>query len=284
METAIQDGVFSQIYGFLYRYFVIPGYNIVNTPVYGITLGLAVFILIIPLIRRLGLKIDRKFISGIIPFIIYGSTTRELVDRGFGIYGGYTTYPENFWLVSPGIYATMFLLTLSVMILGLLTQRYLRIGYYVPMVIIGGGLSAYNLLLIAVNIREPFNLILILTAYIISTMTLAFIVKALGIMFLQKEGNMHIISAHLLDASATYVGVGFLGYSEQHVVPSFLISLFNTPLVMFPLKILVLVPALYFIESGLSGAEDETPRRILKLVVLILGAGPALRDITLTIL
>ena len=49
--------------------------------------------------------------------------------------------------------------------------------------------------------------------------------------------NLSILLAHLMDASSTYIGVDKLGYYEKHVVPTYLIQLTGTALVMYPLKL-----------------------------------------------
>jgi uncharacterized membrane protein len=51
---------------------------------------------------------------------------------------------------------------------------------------------------------------------------------------------------------------------------------------MFPLKLLVVIPALYVIDGELR--DDELSRRLVKFVVLVLGAGPAIRDASLVLL
>jgi uncharacterized membrane protein len=48
---------------------------------------------------------------------------------------------------------------------------------------------------------------------------------------------------------------------------------------MFPLKIFVVGLALYAIDR--EYAKDEVSRRFIKFVVLVLGLGPAIRDLTL---
>jgi uncharacterized membrane protein len=48
--------------------------------------------------------------------------------------------------------------------------------------------------------------------------------------------NSGLLSAHMLDASATYVAMTFFGYLEQHPLPRFLIELTN-PSAMFFLKL-----------------------------------------------
>jgi uncharacterized membrane protein len=93
---------------------------------------------------------------------------------------------------------------------------------------------------------------------------------------------MWVVLVHLLDASTTFVGVDLLGHVEKHVVPIFFINLFGTAAVMYPLKLLVILPALYVIDDEMKG--DDFGRRFIKFVILVLGAGPAIRNSILLVL
>ena len=86
---------------------------------------------------------------------------------------------------------------------------------------------------------------------------------------------MMIIYAHMLDASSTYIGVDWFGYYEKHVVPTFIINLTGTAAIMYPLKLLVLLPALSMIDKSL---EDPSLRNLAKLVLITLGLAPAVRN------
>ena len=86
--------------------------------------------------------------------------------------------------------------------------------------------------------------------------------------------NQLILGAHFLDASATFISLSLFGYFEQHVVPRFFIGFFG-PVSMFFLKIIVVIPVLYIIDRH---TEDRNFRNFLKIVVLILGLAPGLRD------
>lgn len=81
--------------------------------------------------------------------------------------------------------------------------------------------------------------------------------------------------AHIFDASSTFVAVDFYGYGEQHVVPSALTKLTGTAFVMYPLKIIVILSALYVIDLYV---EDRTVKNMLKLAIFILGLAPGLRN------
>jgi uncharacterized membrane protein len=93
--------------------------------------------------------------------------------------------------------------------------------------------------------------------------------------------NVMILSGHMLDASATWVGIDFYGYSEKHRLPSFLIDATGTASVMYPLKLGFLLPALYYIDSsmGREGRKDAHLIALVKLAVLVLGSGPGTRDV-----
>lgn len=93
--------------------------------------------------------------------------------------------------------------------------------------------------------------------------------------------NAMILSGHMLDASATWVGIDFYGYSEKHRLPSLLIDATGTASVMYPLKLSFLLPALYFIDSsiGEGGRNDPHLLALVRLAVLVLGSGPGTRDL-----
>jgi uncharacterized membrane protein len=71
------------------------------------------------------------------------------------------------------------------------------------------------------------------------------------------------------------VAVDYYGYWEQHVLPSALTNLWGTAFVMFPLKIVVILSALYVIDTNI---EDKTIKNTLKLSIFILGLAPGLRN------
>ncbi len=93
--------------------------------------------------------------------------------------------------------------------------------------------------------------------------------------------NVFILAGHMLDASATYVGIDHFGYSEKHVLPSFLIEKTGTALVMFPLKLLFLIPAFIIIDVELEKESKVNPHlmALVKLTMLVLGAAPGARDL-----
>jgi uncharacterized membrane protein len=87
--------------------------------------------------------------------------------------------------------------------------------------------------------------------------------------------NLSIISAHLFDASSTFIAVDYYGYFEQHVLPNSIYNFFGTAITMFPLKIIVICGGLYLIDRYV---DDEYVAGTLKLAIFILGLAPGLRN------
>ncbi|MPN07160.1 hypothetical protein SDC9_154426 [bioreactor metagenome] len=82
-----------------------------------------------------------------------------------------------------------------------------------------------------------------------------------------------------MDASSTYIGIDKLGYFEKHVLPSYLIKLTDTALVMYPLKIVIFVGVLYLLDTQFEKDEQSNNLKMLiKLVILVLGLSPATRN------
>ena len=80
----------------------------------------------------------------------------------------------------------------------------------------------------------------------------------------------------MFDASTTYVAVEYYNYYEQHVLPNAINQLFDTYLTLFPMKIIVIIGALYIIDQYF---DDLMIKNLLKLTVFVLGLAPGLRNI-----
>jgi len=95
-----------------------------------------------------------------------------------------------------------------------------------------------------------------------------------------------LIFGQMLDASATSYGIDLhpsVQYIEQHVVGSALIEWTHTAFVMFPLKLVVLFPAVYIMEMYRKEANPAFWHLIL-LAMIIVGLAPGVRDMTRMVL
>lgn len=269
---------------FIQEYFIDPilsngWFNPVNSVTYGIILVVAVY-MVFRLLKKMDVRIDRHFLYSILPFILWGSSTRVLHDAAYAgvLTGGIGEFYSLPIFPTPGSYMITFLLALLALLLSLLFQRHAGFPYWKVMFSIGGALCAINFGLYPRIDILPALLILGITGlwsllffgiYKFSRTSRFAILKGIF-----TKQNSVILSAHMLDASATYVALTFFGYLEQHPLPRFLIEL-SGPAAMFPLKIAILVPVLYVIDRY---SEPGQFRNFLKIAVLILGLAPGLRD------
>ncbi len=92
--------------------------------------------------------------------------------------------------------------------------------------------------------------------------------------------NLWIIFGQMLDASATYVGVDFYGYSEKHPVPDFFFKTFGTSLVFIPIKLILALMVIYLIDISFKDELRKYPilLGLIKVIVIVLGLGPGTRD------
>lgn len=236
------------------------------TPVGTLTYGIMLVLVVLgtyKLLKKLKIRIDNRFFIGMIPFIIYGGWTRALRDYKLGIY-------QSKLFCSPPIYFVIFIITLFTILIGVLLERKMKFGYEKTMLIIGTSLLLYNLTLTQITNFEGLAIILSLVAF---WSVIFFTVHKLRPKLLTKQ-NMVILVSHLLDASSTFTALTFFGFYEQHVLPTFLINIFG-PWIMFPLKIVVVWPVLYYIDKS---EEDVFFKNFLKIVILILGLSLGIRD------
>jgi len=255
--------ILSQISQFITTYIVYfgPGYNLLNTVVFGIILGISV-ILIIKMFRVLK-KDPKDLLIPIIPFIFFGSSTRALVDNGI--------YPLSYLLITPGIYILTGLITIVTLLLAVFIERKTKFDYRYTLLLVGVAICIPNIL----NIPHfnPIAFFQVLGVWALASA--GFVILRNKWTLIKDKFNLSVLIAHLFDASATFIAVDFYPYGEQHVLPNALISLTGTALVMFPLKIIVILLALYVIDSYI---EDRTIKNMLKLTIFILGVATGLRD------
>jgi uncharacterized membrane protein len=194
------------------------------------------------------------------------------------------------WVIAlfptPGSYVITFIIALIALLVSLAIQIVsTKLGkgldYWKIMFIIGIVLILWNLYIFP-PITDLFPLLLISALVIIPT-GIFYLIRRFHYIHpklnflkgLLSNQNLGILSAHFLDASATFVALSYYGYLEQHIVPRLLFSVAgNTS--FFALKIVVLLPVLYLIDKY---ADEGRFKNLLKIVILILGLAPGLRDL-----
>jgi len=276
---------------FIYKYYIGPitqgeAYNIVDTLTYAIILVAGVYLLYRWLttstwLTDIGFTIDQGFILATLPYVILGGVMRVIEDTGM------ITGPLKFLLITPLIYFVLFAFTVSMMFLSLfLVKRGMLSGFNAFYA--GAGTFALFvacLVLVAWSTThhgiDLFILCIIpFMALCATTIVWAFMRYILSWTYVADPLYITLLFGQLLDASATSFGIELhpsVQYVEQHVVGSALIDATGTAFVMFPLKLVVLFPAIYIMELYRKEANTAFWHLVL-LAMIVVGFAPGIRD------
>ncbi len=98
--------------------------------------------------------------------------------------------------------------------------------------------------------------------------------------FLAIAMGIPLFFAHYIDASATFLGVGFYDAWEKHPLPRAAMDATGTSAVMYPLKFVVVAAFLYLftVEYRKDFEKNMLLRNLIYAAVLILGLAPGLRS------
>jgi len=276
---------------FIYRYYIQPiqehsGYNEVNTLTYVVAALLAAYGIFF-LLKRERIRIDRGFVLSVIPFILFGSTFRVIVDAVdtgvaaahrealFGLFGRIVIdsgiYNYGYLTVTPGIYVVVGLLTIASIIV------FHRLGAGRWLAHFGWALWLTQLILFLPLAKNNLYFALIL-----------FI--ALGGVLMAQPFLRHyrvrlplsgaVVFSHALDGGATFVIIDiynrFAGasYFEQHVLGRWIGDLFGTMLAFYVIKVAFATGACIILDRE----KDEEEKLYILLLLIIFGLAPGVRD------
>jgi len=276
---------------FIYKYYIDPirygqPYNIVDTLTYAIILVLGVYLLYRWMsqstwLSDIGLKIDAAFILATLPYVVLGGVLRVVQDTGM------ITGDFQFLLVTPLIYFLLFFFTLSMIFLARYLQVQGLIHNFRSFYALAGCISAFTVSLVLLAWGTSHNGIDLFVLSIIPLMAITATVLVWACMryllkwtYVTDPLYCALIFGQLLDASATSYGIDLhpaVQYVEQHVVGSNLIELTGTAFVMFPLKLVVLFPAIYIMQLYRKEANPAFWHLVL-LAMIVVGFAPGIRD------
>ena len=253
------------------------GYNLVNTITWAVVLGICIFG-VFRLLKKLDVKITPSFILSILPFVLAGSSLRVLEDSPAGIFHP----PFSYLLITPNIYFLVFGITVVCLWLSIRLQKAGLVKDYHP-IFASFGLAWFlinlGILLHFEDIVFPYVPVFVIGAGTGLTFAFYLVARRLKSTIFTDPLNLSILLAHMMDASSTYIGIDRLGYFEKHVLPSYLIKLTGTALVMYPLKLIIFVGVLYVLDTQFEKDEESNNLKMLiKLVILVLGLSPATRN------
>jgi len=282
---------------FFYKYYIDPiktgqAYNVVDTLTYAIILIISVYFLYrwmssSTYMADIGFKFDQKFILASVPYVILGGLVRVIEDTGM------ITSDWRFLLITPLIYFTLFAFTLGMLFL----SRYLTLrgitDSFITFYAFAGIIAVVIASLILLAWSTTHNGVDLFILAIIPLMGITATVIVWAVMrymlawtYVNDPLYLTLLFGQLLDASATSYGIDFhphIQYVEQHVVGSALIAMTGTAFVMFPLKLLVLFPAVYVMQMYRKEANPAFWHLVL-LAMMVVGFAPGVRDMVRMVL
>ncbi len=200
-------------------------YNVFDTLAYAVLAVILVYLSYNLLKKRI--KFTYKSAFYITPYIILGGFVRVFADTG--------VYPRFFWTVTPGVWIVFFTLSL----LGLYLDSKYKTKWKFTVIPAVLGIIAH---LFYAQIVNPLALVYFIIFFILSLAP--FYLLRNKFKLLSNKFNLIAIASHLFDATSSFVNVDFFNYVEIHVLGGFFADMFNTGFVMYPLKLIVLLPVL----------------------------------------
>ncbi len=263
---------------FIYTYYILPiltdaGYNPINTITWALMLGLMVFVLW-KILKKLGIVIDKRFIAAVLPYVFVAASLRVMEDADL------FSPPIKYMLITPLIYFFIFFCCVAILVILRVLSGPDRISdYTVVFGLIGVLWFIANMILLLRNeaIVRPWVLFAVIG---ISGMIIAliYIIGAkLHAKFLTESLNVSVLTAHLLDASSSYIGIDFLGYHGKHVLEGMIVKYTGSAAGMFLLKLGILIPVLYLLDIIFDEQWIELKNLVL-LVLITIGLAPAVRN------
>lgn len=282
---------------FIYKYYIDPikngqAYNVVDTLTYAIILVICVYLLYrwmssSTYLTESGFSFDGNFILATVPYVILGGLLRVIEDTGM------ITSDWRYLLITPLIYFTLFFFVIGVMFLSrFLTLKGITTSF-IQFYAFAGVLAMIVASLILCSFGMTHNGIDLVILAIIPLMAVtataivwAVMKYALGWTYVSDPVYITLLFGQLLDASATSYGIDLhpsVQYVEQHVVGSALIGMTGTAFVMFPLKLIVLFPAVYVMQLYRKEANPAFWHLVL-LAMIVVGFAPGVRDMVRMVL
>jgi len=275
---------------FIYKYYIDPirlgePYNVVDTSTYAIVLVISVYF-VYRWLRRSGVALDEPFIIATIPYVVLGGLLRVVEDTGM------IQSDLKYLLITPLIFFVVFFIAGG----SLVILRFLERKKLVPRFIsfyggIGVGLSVATALILGwfgltrttVDPVVLGSILLIAAATSLAVMALL----QLGFRWEYAKDPLYrlLIVGQMLDASATGYGIDFgpIPYQEVHVVGSALIRWTGTAFSLFPLKLAVVIPAIWVLEIYRREGNREFANLVI-LAMIVVGLAPGVRDLTRMVL
>ena len=230
---------------FLEDYFINPfnavyEYNIVNTLTYAILAFVGLF-LIYKLLVSKKVDIDSNLAYILIPYLIFAALVRAYVDNNL--------IQKTFFSVSPGIYLVRFV--------GVLSAIYVPIKYGFPQL-------------------QNLSYLIFISATMLATVWLSIkLAKKLKQKWFNNKLTIFAYSGQVFDAINTSFILYLFGGFEKHVLPRFVIEKTGTPFSFIPLKLIIILPILYYLNK----TKEKEFAKLILIAAFALGFAQGLRNL-----
>lgn len=240
-------------------------YNPYNTVVLALLFGITILYVVRPAIRELDIKVDRRFLVGFTPFIIFGGILRTLKDADA---------LNTIILETPFIYLLLFGVGAMALYACIKLEDRIHISYHKLLGLTGVILSSAAMTFL--KLKEPLALFLFLSITLVWS-TIGYLILRYKKPDLFSWEFSIPVSAHFLDATSTFTALSF-GAEEKHVLGRIFIDLFGNG-GLFVLKSLVIIPVVIYIIKNFEGEEKV----FYLFIITLLGLGIATRNIFQTL-
>ena len=263
---------------FFQQYFINPiidqadyaPYNVYNTALYAALALVAVF-LIFRGLKKAGFSFNRQFVESVMPYVIFGGIFRVLEDA-HAVPRTVTLFGVQFYpFVTPLVYVFIFLvLAVTTLAAWFATKNRDKTMNLVQKA--GLLYAAASLWVLVPHFKNwPFAVGMLALAGVV-LLAYRFMTEKRGLK--QDAVLSWMVFGQALDGSATFIGLQFAGYTEQHVVGNALIDA-GGPLLFWLVKIAFAVGT----AELLRREKDENARNFVALLITIFGLAPGLRDL-----
>ncbi len=260
-----------------------PPYNAYNTAIYALIALFAAYV-IYKYLRGRKIPISPQFYFAVLPYIFLGGILRviqdaQLLPRSIELFG-ITFYP----FITPGIYILMFVVLVAVYAVSAqaakadfsLLQKKMRDS--------GIGLAAALFAILALfgfSSLTVDSLILFLAILVAAGVGLmSFELFKRWFYNKRENGDLKNIErvttlSQTLDGAATFIGVSYGGYFEQHLVANTIFSVFGSPFAFFVVKALFAIAIIMALRKEASNRDEQI---FVLLLITIFGLAPGVRD------
>ena len=262
---------------FFDTYFIQPiiqhqGYNLVNTLVFAAILLVLAFFVIYPLLDRLKIKFDSRFMFSLIPYILLGITVRVLEDISL-VERSLNPFEFGFYTYTPGVWLFVAAITIAALLVSVFISRRSKFEFYLPFTSIGivAALPTVILNLLLFQNWISFFVVAVLIFAIVAFVVLVF-KKVLKHNLFDNNMNILALAGQVIDGSATFIATQFLNCGEQHPLSEAILNV--NGLLFIVVKVLLVIVILYYVDREI---KSENLRGFIKIVIAILGFSTGMR-------